>query len=1161
VTVIKEKIPIWEYAVGFTALLVLLATAATVMCAAAASSPETVWRIGRFDESSAEFHRGVVPTPAPIYIVGTSRPHSDWYGFQPGTANANAGARPHPFTIQFNLKGVPKGLYTLKVGMLAQTRRLSTLQVDLNGHRGWIYQRPRWHDVPGSKYWKDLVVVQLPTGDFRAEMNKLVLTAIDQPSQPDDVSDPGISYDALELDQNPSQTFEPNELSVQAHPTIFYQRKNGILDELVDVFTSQNSPARKGSVTLFVNKQKFVQPLSPDRDFGQQRIEFAVPAFASGTQSWVAVNLGRRRRRFSIALNPAKKWTIYVVPNEHLDVGYTDYQSKVAEIHSRVVDEALHMMDENPKFRYSPDGFWVLQKFFAGRDAEDRQRLIQAVQARDFFVPAQYANLLTGFPTVETLIRSLYPSFDFDSSHQEPFDYANITDVPSYTWSYASILAAAGIKYFLAGCDQTRGPILDESHLLERSPFWWEGPDGRKVLMWYSDSYGQVGAFFGLPPQVVTGHAALPRFLQMYPGGDYKPASILLFGAQWENSDLYPQQATIVDEWNKRYAYPELHYSGFADALSQVAKEDGNSIPVYRGDGGPYWEDGIASDAYYAAMNRESEQRALSAEKIATLSFLLNPPSRPDRSLIRTMWQNLILFDEHTWGAAASISSPESEETVRQLGVKDTFATRARQEVQYVLGRGLAALADKIHDPSGTWVVFNALNWPRSGLAETDLPKGFQIVDLAAKQSVPYQVLSVSGDEQHIRFLARNVPSVGYKCYSIRPVTAAPHPLRAESGDVMENTYYRIVLDPQSGAVKSIYDKQLQKELVNSSSPYRFDQYLYVTGGDKPSRNRLLYNNVGLPTPRLTIHGGGNGRLLSVVEAPFGAVATLRSSALNTPRITSEIILFNYQKKIEFIDHVQKKQVYTKEGVYFAFPFAMDHPDFHYEIQNGYVDPARDQLPGAGKEWFSVQHWVEADQGNTSVALVPIDASLVTLGDIVRGTWPLKFGERKGTIFSYVMNNYWFTNYRAGQGGAFTFRYVLTSDGEFSPQGLSQMGWSAMTPFEVDDIIPNDKAVNAPEPLSAAQTSFIRVDSPNVVLVTWKRAENLQGTVMRFLEIAGKPASVSVHIPLMNVGEAWQCNATEQNQQALSTSPHGFRFAVRPFQIVTVRVKGTEEKE
>ena len=104
--------------------------------------------------------------------------------------------------------------------------------------------------------------------------------------------------------------------------------------------------------------------------------------------------------------------------------------------------------------------------------------------------------------------------------------------------------------------------------------------------------------------------------------------------------------------------------------------------------------------------------------------------------------------------------------------------------------------------------------------------------------------------------------------------------------------------------------------------------------------------------------------------------------------------------------------------------------DLDFDLARARADIYRDQLPGAGKEWFSVQHWVAAEQDGVSAALVPVDAPLVCLGDIVRGTWPAKFTPRSGAIFSYVMNNYYFTNYAAGQGGDFNFRYVFTSGKE-----------------------------------------------------------------------------------------------------------------------------------
>jgi hypothetical protein len=253
---------------------------------------------------------------------------------------------------------------------------------------------------------------------------------------------------------------------------------------------------------------------------------------------------------------------------------------------------------------------------------------------------------------------------------------------------------------------------------------------------------------------------------------------------------------------------------------------------------------------------------------------------------------------------------------------------------------------------------------------------------------------------------------------------------------------------------------------------------------------------------------------------------------------------------------VHKTEVYTKEAVYFAFPLAMEHPQFRYEIQNGFVDPSRDQLPGAGKEWFSVQHWVAAEQGGVTAALVPVDASLVALGDIVRGTWPVEFGQRPGTIFSYVMNNYYFTNYAAGQGGDFTFRYVLTTGNGLDPAYLSRLGREEMSPLEVDQITSQDKALNSVRPLDSAQASFLQVRQPDVVLETWKVAEDGQGTILRFVEVGGKESTAEVQIPLLGVKSAWRSDALERKQGPLPVSSHGFGFGVKPFQIVTVRLEG-----
>ena len=363
-------------------------------------------------------------------------------------------------------------------------------------------------------------------------------------------------------------------------------------------------------------------------------------------------------------------------------------------------------------------------------------------------------------------------------------------------------------------------------------------------------------------------------------------------------------------------------------------------------------------------------------------------------------------------------------------------------------------------------------------------------------------------------------------------------------------------LDPASGAVRSIYDKQLQKELVDQSSPYRFGQYLYVTGGDKEP-NSILQYRIASPEPELQIHAAAHGRLLSVERAPFGWIARLESSTEDTLRIASEIRLFEDEKKIEFVEGVTKTEVLTKEGVYFAFPFAMSHPQFQYEIQNGVVDPAKDMYPGAGHEWFSVQHWVSVQQDGISGTVMPLDAPLVTLGDINRGAWPTEFGQRPGTVFSYVMNNYWHTNYRAAQGGNFRFRYVVTSAPLTDIAGLSRKGWEEVTPLEEDEISTQDKALNLSRPLDGKQASFVTIDDPDLLLDTWKPAEDGNGTILRLIDLGGISRRARLTTSLLAIDKVFETDAVERNKQPLSVeSSNGFWIEVHPHEIVTIRLLG-----
>jgi alpha-mannosidase len=302
------------------------------------------------------------------------------------------------------------------------------------------------------------------------------------------------------------------------------------------------------------------------------------------------------------------------------------------------------------------------------------------------------------------------------------------------------------------------------------------------------------------------------------------------------------------------------------------------------------------------------------------------------------------------------------------------------------------------------------------------------------------------------------------------------------------------------------------------------------------------------------------GRITSVRKTSYGQILTYQTSGPHAPTISTDVILFDREKKIEFINRVQKEPVENKEAVYFAFPLAIASPRFSYEIQNGWVDPSRDVLKGGSVEWSTVQHWVKEEGADVAVGLAPIDAPLVTLGDIDRGTWPEKFMPKSSVIFSWVMNNYWHTDFRRVQTGNYTFRYALTSGRELTPESLDRMGRAAMTPLEWQQVLKTDKYGDPERPLSPAATSFLQVDAPNVAVENWKTAEDGHGTIVRLVEVGGKSADVHLSFPEFDLQQAWRANAVEENQEELPVSAHSLEVKIHPHEILTLRVTATFAK-
>jgi hypothetical protein len=634
------------------------------------------------------------------------------------------------------------------------------------------------------------------------------------------------------------------------------------------------------------------------------------------------------------------------------------------------------------------------------------------------------------------------------------------------------------------------------------------------------------------------------------------PDAVMIYGAYVDNAAI-PEtgEAELIERWNREFEYPKLICASDAEYFDYIAKHFGEKLPVYRGDCGAYWEDGVGSTAQATRLNRQTQQTLPAAEIAASLATLFAPQNRYPQEDFRGAWRNVMFYDEHTWGAHNSVSQPGREIVERQWEIKENYAQRANLDARNLLARGFNRLCQQINVEGDTVLAFNWQNYRRSAPLEVEINADQHLVELGTGQAVPLDKISERDGWKRVRFLASDVPPLGYKGYGIRSLgTNNPAANATSSGATIESAFYRLTVDEQTGGIRSLFDKTANRELVDPNAPYRLNELLYVSGGEG---SRILNFTFGTPPANLTIHRPQGGAILENVKTPLGARILMLTHTTNTPIIRSEYAVYNAIKRVDIVNTIEKVPTRAKEAVYFAYPFAAAQPAFQVQIQNGWCRPNEDQMPGACREWFTPQNVVHLRDGEFDVAWSSSDAPLVCLTDINRGNWPARLEIKNGHIYSYAMNNYWFTNYRAEQEGTFHYRFSITSGRTLDRVALAQFDADTRSPVLAYPFVSTFSAgvAKAGRPLPASGASFLSCDTPNLQVVTLKEAEDHDGFVLRLRETAGRTGAAEVRTPTFRIREAWLADGVEVSKQKLETSGGMMRVPYKSNRYVTVRFK------
>ena len=280
--------------------------------------------------------------------------------------------------------------------------------------------------------------------------------------------------------------------------------------------------------------------------------------------------------------------------------------------------------------------------------------------------------------------------------------------------------------------------------------------------------------------------------------------------------------------------------------------------------------------------------------------------------------------------------------------------------------------------------------------------------------------------------LVDRVPALGALRLALSKAMAfAPGlPARVETDLTIDNGILRVAVDRTTGDIRSLRSSRAPgKELASPSRG--LNSYLYVAGRD-PSQ------------------AVGPGIAHVFVDEPGSLVATLRieSSAPGARSLVRRVTVTSGGQLVEIEDVLDKTAVRAKESAHVAFPFNL--PDATVRVDEGaaIVVPERDQLDGSCRDFIGVHSAVDLSAGGVGVSVATLDAPLMELGAITDERQDPKARVRAwraetaagSTVYAYLLNNYWHTNYKADQEGVLVFRFALRPHGAFDEVALRRFG-------------------------------------------------------------------------------------------------------------------------
>jgi alpha-mannosidase len=844
------------------------------------------------------------------------------------------------------------------------------------------------------------------------------------------------------------------------------------------------------------------------------------------------------------ALKPLlQQATFHLDGNAHIDAAWLWPWTESVDVVKRTFSTALQLMYEYPGYTYTQSAAayneWMAQKY-PDINAEIAQRI---KEGRWEIVGGMWIEPDLNMPDGESLVRQLLVGKRwYKQAYGVDVCVGWNPDSFGYTWQLPQIYKKSGVDYFV-----TQKMTWNDTNQLPFKLFWWESPDGSKVLTYFPHDYVNLT----LNPVRLSDDLKVARerspgmteMLDLYGVGDHgggPTRAILDEGFHW----AAPGHVTPKYEFGTAQAFfssvekeiapesPVWNYQSIAKGYeAPPAVQDKVSIPTWDTELYLEYHRGVfTTQSNHKRNMRDSEEEVLNAEKWASLAWL-DGSNYPGREITED-WKKVLFNQFHDLAAGSGIGiiykdAQEDYDVVRWS--TNEIKAKASETI------------DQRVDTSGAGipvVVYNPLGWERSGdvSVEAQLPKSgsaaLYVVDPSAggKPALP---LESSVDEAtgvvHLTVHVSGVPALGYKVIRIVSLKkgAVEGTTAVDSGDLVRlgDGDLRVAVNKKTGCITSI--EQAGFETLAPGACGNELQAFKDTPKDYDAWN---IDPGTLDQPPTLLDTADSVELVDA-KTPDPGIRVTRT--WQSSKFVQTITIPPSSGQVDIDNEIDwhERHILLKA----AFPLAASSGFATYEIPYGSIERPTTRNNSWEKAQFEVPAMRWADMGDGKHGLSLLNQSKYgydAVGNVLRlsllrsPTWPDPEADQGHHHFHYA---------------------VYPHAGSWKDALTMRHGWEYDYPLTA--IVTTAHSGSLP-----AEHSFASVPTENVVLTAVKKAEDTKGLIFRVYEWAGKSATAEFHVPP---------GATSASVTNLMETPEGSPLTVKgdvvevpihPYEILTIRV-------